>query len=103
MIQIKLKTGVFEYDPTKQLGKPGGFGAVYRGKDANGSLVAVKKFKDGLIDYSFRELDIADYIGTQVFQHVMPVFDSGRDAEAGGTFIVMPLAEKSLQDLIDEK
>lgn len=45
-----------------------------------------------------RELAFASYLRAKEFDHVRPVLDAGADSMGGGYFIVMPVAEISLQD-----
>ena len=48
-----------------------------------------------------RELDIAKSLGGRTLQNVVPILDSGQDADSDRYFIVMPRCEKNLQDVID--
>lgn len=103
MKKIKLPRGTYQYDPNKQLGREGGFGIVYLGSDKSGNEVAVKKIKIEAEEASHRELTIVDELAGKNFEHILEVYDSGQDAESESYYIVMPKAEKSLQDYIDEK
>ena len=96
MNRIELPRGIWHYDPGDSLGK-GGFGAVFRGASDDQEPVAVKRLKrDG-----HREKEIADeLIGTE-FAYVMPFLDAGQDSNSDSCFVVMPLAEKSLQKDLD--
>lgn len=102
MLTIKLQTGVFEYDPAKPLGKPGGFGQVFAGKTASGQDVAIKKLHVSAADAAHRELRIADELRGNSYEHVIPFIDAGEDADTGNYFVVMPMAEGSLQDSLDK-
>jgi serine/threonine-protein kinase len=98
---IRLPKGIYEYDPHRPLGKRGGFGQVYCGRTPENKNLAVKKLHLTAADAAHRELRIANELSGQTFQNVMPFVDAGEDAESGSYFVVMPRAEKSLQDLID--
>jgi serine/threonine-protein kinase len=103
MTEIKLNKGVWSYDPTTPLAPPGGFGAVYLGEDPDGNRVAVKRLHIEVAQAAHRELRIAVDLAERSFKHVLPVLDAGQDAESDAYFVVMPLAEGSLQELIEEK
>jgi hypothetical protein len=100
-VTIKLSKGIWTYDPEKLLGPPGGFGEVFWGKNSRGEDVAVKRLKLEVTIYAHRELRIADELAAREFQHVLPVYDSGKDAESEYYYIVMPKAELSLQQRIN--
>ena len=102
MKTIKLPTGTFEYDPSKPLGRRGGFGQVFAGKSVNGGEVAVKKLHLSAADAAHRELRIADELKGRSFEHVVPFIDSGEDADTGDYFVVMPRAEGSLQNNVEK-
>jgi serine/threonine protein kinase len=102
METIKLPTGTFEYDPTKPLGKAGGFGQVFLGKSPNGEEVAVKKLHLSAADAAHRELRIADELKGRHFEHVVAFLDSGEDADTGDYFVVMPKADGSLQNKVNK-
>lgn len=102
MKTIKLPTGTFEYDPSKPLGKCGGFGQVFAGKSADGDELAVKKLHLSAADAAHRELRIADELKGRAFEHVVPFIDAGEDADTGDYFVVMPRAEGSLQNHIEK-
>jgi len=98
---IRLPTGIFEYDSLKPLGKPGGFGQVFLGKSPSGMEVAIKKLHLSAVDAAHRELRIADELKGRSYEHVVPFIDSGEDADTGDYFVVMPRAEGSLQNKIE--
>jgi hypothetical protein len=102
MAIIKLPTGTYEYDPSKPLGKRGGFGQVYAGKTASGGEVAVKKLHLSAADAAHRELRIADELKGRSFEHVIRFIDAGEDADTGDYFAVMPKAEGSLQSRVEK-
>jgi hypothetical protein len=102
MTTIKLPTGTFEYDPSKPLGRRGGFGQVFAGKSADGGEVAIKKLHLSAADAAHRELRIADELKGRAFEHVVPFIDAGEDADTGDYFVVMPRAEGSLQNSVDK-
>jgi serine/threonine-protein kinase len=96
MIEIQLPKGKWRYDERRRLGK-GGFGAVYRGTSDNGDQVAIKVLEAGPV----REMRIADFLLGHGLLHVIPILDAGYDEAAETNFIVMPMAEKSLQGHLD--
>ncbi|NTW54714.1 MAG: serine/threonine protein kinase [Chlorobaculum sp.] len=102
MINIKLPTGVFEYDPNKPLDKAGGFGQVFHGKSSSGEYVAVKKLHISGKDLAHRELRIADELKGRPLNYIVPFIDAGEDTETGDYFIVMPKAEYSLQNMVNK-
>jgi hypothetical protein len=102
MTKIKLPTGTFEYDPSRPLGKRGGFGQVFLGRTSGGDDVAVKKLHVSATDAGHRELQIAAELQGRTFGYVIPFIDAGEDADSGEYFLVMPKAEESLQGLIDK-
>src|SRR3974390_2678902 len=102
MIRIKLPNGVYEYDPSKPLGRPGGFGQVFLGRTTNGDEVAVKKLHVSAADAGHRELQIAAELQGRSFEYVVPFIDAGEDAGSGQYFLVMPKADGSLQGPIDK-
>ncbi|HYX09528.1 MAG TPA: serine/threonine-protein kinase [Bacteroidales bacterium] len=102
METIRLIKGSWKYDPNKPIGPEGGFGAVFHGMDENENKVAVKRLKISAENAAYRELRIAGEIVEKTYNNVMPVLDSGQDANSERYFIVMPRAEKSLDYLIKE-
>jgi serine/threonine-protein kinase len=101
MRSIKLPTGTFAYDPSKPLGRRGGFGEVFAGKSASGGEVAIKKLHLSAADAAHRELRIAEELKARTFEHVVPFIDAGEDADTGDYFVVMPRAEGSLQTSVE--
>ena len=97
---VALRRGEWFFDPDDLLGG-GGFGQVFFGRDASGNKVAVKRLNSSARECAHRELRVADEIGFEPLEYVLPVFDSGQDAESEEYFIVMPVAERSLQDDLD--
>ncbi|MGY0790099.1 serine/threonine-protein kinase [Azospirillum argentinense] len=103
MEKIELPRGTWYYDLDAPLGKPGGFGAVYSGRDEFGRVIAVKKLHDDAGRAAQREADIVGgFIGLS-HRHVMPYLDAGKDRISGSVFIVMPRAEGNLRSLIESK
>lgn len=98
MITIKLDMNEWKYDPTKPLGPRGGFGTVFAGTGSGKDKLAIKKLNIDAKDAAHRELRIAKDLAGRKLSHVIPIFDSGQDAESDSYFVVMALAEKSLQD-----
>lgn len=103
MESIKLSRGVWQYDPDKPLGEPGGFGAVYAGIGEHGEHVAVKKLHPDAGQLAHRELKLADVLVGRALPFVVPVFDAGQDVDTDAYFIVMAQAAESLQSRIDSK
>ncbi len=102
MLTIKLPSGVYEYDPAKPLGKPGGFGQVYAGKTATGEDVAIKKLHVTAADAAHRELLVVEELKGISYDHVIPFIDAGEDADTGTYFVVMSKAEGSLQSAVEK-
>lgn len=100
-VVIKLPKGLWTFDPNKRLGPPGGFGEVFLGKNLKDEDVAVKRIKLEVTEHAHRELRIADELADKKLEHVLPIYDSGKDAESNHYYIVMPKAEGSLQQKID--
>ena len=99
---IKLLSGVFEYDPFQPLGRVGGFGQVFAGRTKSGTEVAIKKLNVSAV-FAHRELRIADELKGLTLEHVLPVIDAGEDADSGDYFVVMPRADRTLQDKVDRE
>lgn len=100
MVSIKLNNDVWEYDPSLPLGPPGGFGAVFLGRSGKGEEVAVKKLHISSAATGNREFVISEKLIGKDFQHVIPFFDFGIDADTTEYFIVMAKAQKSLHQLL---
>lgn len=98
MQRIRLPGGEWTFDDTAPLGKPGGFGAVFRGTAQDGQPVAVKRLHLDAGAAAHRELKIANDLAGRHSQHVIPILDAGQDAESEGYYVVMPIAEQSLAD-----
>lgn len=96
MIEISLPKGLWRFDPAAPLGPAGGFGAVFAGASADGDPVAVKRLHINAAAAAHRELAIADELAKRAYEHIMPVLDSGQDAQSDGYYVVMPIADRSL-------
>jgi len=103
MISIKLPRGVWQFDPGRPLGAPGGFGEVFEGAGADGGAVAVKRLKLTAIEAAHRELRIAEQLVAREYAHVLPILDAGQDADSDRYFVVMPRADRSLQDELNQR
>ncbi len=99
MTTITLKNGTWSYDEDRQLGKSGGFGAVFEGSDATGAPIAVKRLHLSASDAAHREIRIADELAGRSFTNVMPVLDAGQSGKH--YYVIMPRAERSLSDEIE--
>jgi len=98
---ILLPRGVWCYDPLKPLGREGGFGRVYEGYADGHGNIAVKRLHLRANDAAHREMRIANEFTGKAYHHVLGVLDAGEDAATGTYFVVMPKAERSLQEVID--
>ncbi|MBN2411247.1 serine/threonine protein kinase [candidate division KSB1 bacterium] len=101
MIKIKLSLKTWYYNPDKQLGPKGGFGVVFYGEDEDKNECAIKKLNVDANEIGHRELRLADDFVKKDFKNIIQVYDSGQDAESDNYYIVMALAEKSLQDELE--
>ncbi len=101
MIRFRLLRSEWEYDPDSPLGHPGGFGAVFCGRNAEHEQVAIKRLHLDANQAAHRELRIADELVQRSLAHVVPILDYGLDAQSDKYFIVMARAEKSLEDEIN--
>src|SRR6185437_8270729 len=97
MEQIALPRGVWFYDPTSPLGDEGGFGTVYAGKANGYGDLAIKRLLLSASGVAHREMQIANDLAGRPLNHVINVFDAGEDADSAVYFVVMPRADKSLQ------
>lgn len=102
MIEIRLPRGLWQYDPNIPLGKPGGFGAVFMGSGNGYDALAIKKLHISASEAAHRELRIAEEITDRQMENVMPVLDAGQDANSDSYFVIMPRADKSLQDELNK-
>lgn len=98
MERIKLGRSEWMFDPECPLGRPGGFGTVYRGTDAEGQAVAVKRLHSDAGEHAHREFKMAEALMDRSLKHVLPFLDAGLDARSDRYFLVMPRAERSLQE-----
>ena len=96
MESIRLPHGVWHYDPKQPIGPKGGFGIVYAGNSKEYGDLAIKQIFVEVQDAAHRELRIANELKRENFEHVIPFFDAGQDAETGINYVVMARAEKSL-------
>lgn len=102
MPTIRLNSAEWVYDEGAPLGAPGGFGEVFRGTGDVGG-VAVKRLKLTASEAAHREMKIGKALAGRSLKHVVPVLDYGQDASSDNYFLVMPVCEKSLQDVLAEK
>jgi eukaryotic-like serine/threonine-protein kinase len=98
---IRLPRGEWTLNELERIGQPGGFGSVFSGASEDGNTVAIKLLNLQAPELAHRELRIADDLAGRDLQHVIPVLDAGQDAETDDYFVVMPMADGSLQDHLD--
>lgn len=103
MRTIRLRSQQWRLNEAKQLGAEGGFGAVFEGTSDDEGRVAIKRLHSHATAFAGRELDVAERLSSREFQHVLPVLDYGQDAESDEYFIVMPLAEGSLEEELQRR
>jgi len=101
MKSIKLDIGEWKYNPEKPLGTKGGFGIVFAGTGQGHDNIAIKRLNIEAKEAAHRELKIAKDLAGRKLSHVIPVLDSGQDADSDFYFVVMAQAKKSLQDELD--
>jgi serine/threonine-protein kinase len=101
MEEIRLQKNKWFYEPNQQLGPAGGFGVVYAGQSTTGDKVAIKQLNIDADASAHRELRVASSLENESMSNVIPIFDSGEDANSGRYFVVMAQAEKSLQSDIN--
>jgi hypothetical protein len=75
MNKVKLEIAEWEYDPNKQLGPEGEFGAVFQGTGAKFGSVAVKRLKISANQAAHRELKISKELSIRKLDNVIPVYD----------------------------
>jgi eukaryotic-like serine/threonine-protein kinase len=97
---IRLPNGEWQFDDQQRLGKPGGFGEVFRGS-RDGGIVAVKQLNLSAAEAAHRELAIGSFLTGKRFQNVVEVLDAGQDALSDRYYVVMPTCGLSLQEAID--
>ncbi len=100
--EISLQISRWSFDTEKPLGPAGGFGEVFHGTGIDGSSVAVKQLKLDAKAAAYRELRIAEILQSNELAHVIPFLDAGQDAESDRYYVVMPVAEKSLSEHLNE-
>ena len=98
---VRLPSGEWQYDDAVRLGKPGGFGEVFRGRGKDGD-VAVKLLNINAVQAAHRELNIGQQLMQRELSHVVPILDGDQDADSDRYFLVMPVCDCNLQDKIDE-
>lgn len=99
-LEIKLERGVWQFDESVRLGPKGGFGEVFKGTGPEGP-VAVKRLNISASAAAHRELNIGRVLSSKTLQHVVPILDYGQDADTDRYFLIMPVCERSLQDVLN--
>lgn len=102
MQTIKLPRGEYQFDPNGQIGRRGGFGAVYSGTAPGFGPLAIKRLHVSAQDAAHRELRLAEDLVERQFENVIPILDAGQDADSDHYFVVMPRADRSLQDAVTQ-
>lgn len=102
MHTIQLERAAWEFDDQRALGPAGGFGEVFYGKRGD-EVVAIKRLKLSAAEAAHREMDIARFLAGQNLEHVVPVLDVGQDPETERYYLVMPLCDHSLQELLQSE
>jgi serine/threonine protein kinase len=100
MKTVRLTNNTWQYDPDQQLGPDGGFGQVFAGLSNSGEEIAVKRLYLRVSATAYRELEMAENLMNRSFEHILPIYDAGQDADSDYYFVVMPRAEKSLREEI---
>ncbi|MCB9980760.1 MAG: serine/threonine protein kinase [Rhodospirillales bacterium] len=99
---ISLNKQAWEIDTSSPLGRAGGFGEVFHGRGPDGS-VAIKRLKITAGEAAHREMNIGNDLSSKEYDHVVPILDSGLDANSDRYYLVMPVCDGSLQDEINSR
>ena len=94
-------TREWTFSESSRIGGQGGFSDVFEGEGSDGNKVAVKRIRRVAPGLATGEIRIAYLMMPHQNEHVIPFLDAGKDRETGDNFVVMPLAEESLEDLLD--
>ena len=97
---VSLNKQTWDINTSSPLGKAGGFGEVFNGQGPEGP-VAIKRLKITAGEAAHREMNIGNDLSNKKYDHVVPIFDSGLDANSDRYYLVMPVCEGSLQDEIN--
>jgi len=101
VITVHLNRATWQFDESEPLGPAGGFGEVFKGHAEDGSEVAMKRLHVDAEEASNRDLRIAEDLAREAYDHFLPVLDSGQDANSDRYYLVMLIAEESLQARLD--
>lgn len=83
----------------RELGTAGANGTVFEGQSESGDKVAIKRLKLSLASSpEARELEIVEGLVGKIYDHVIPVFDCGRETRTNDCYVVMALADRSLAE-----
>lgn len=74
---------------------------MFKGIGADGA-VAIKRLHINAGNAAHREMAIGAFIADRVLQHVVPILDYGQDANSDRYYLVMPICEHSLQEVINK-
>lgn len=99
-VTIRL-TREWSFDESDRIGPSSGFGDVFEGHGSDGVKVAIKRIRPVMPGLATGEIRVASTLMPRPNEHVIPILDAGKDQETGYNFLVMPMAEESLQDLLD--
>lgn len=94
-VSIELRRR-WRFDKHSKLGE-GGLGQVFAGDDHGSTKVAIKRLF-GHSDVGDKELANAEALRGKDYGYVMGVLDSGRHKRTGADYIVMPRAERNLEE-----
>lgn len=89
-------------DESRKLKAPGAFSDLFHGEDAEGEPVVIKRIRPFAPELADAEVAIAKRLMTEAPSHIIPILDAGRDPLSGAHFVVMRLAEQSLEERIGE-
>lgn len=75
---------------------------MYSGTAPGFGPLAIKRLHVTAHDAAHRELRLAEDLVDRQFENVIPILDAGQDADSDHYFVVMPCADRSLQDAVTQ-